>query len=156
MSDVLQMSFSQMQALSQAFSTASNDLGSLNGNITNFLSTISSTIGNWITDSARMKSNAEGIQSSLTSVKNNTMGTWQGQQADKFQSQTYPAIESAMKAFITALDDFSNTLKSKCTDLEDTLTPINENVKNESTDCQDQSTWVSRYAQEHQDAENRN
>ena len=62
MSDVLQMSFSQMQALSQAFSTASNDLGSLNGNITNFLSTISSTIGNWITDSAKMKGNAEDIQ----------------------------------------------------------------------------------------------
>ena len=154
MSDVLQMSFSQMQALSQAFSTASNDLGSLNGNITNFLSTITSTISDWTTKSQTMQSDAEGIQSTLTKVKDNTMGTWQGQQAEKFQGQTYPVIESAMQKFITALEDFSGTLSDKCKELENYLTPINTNIKNEATDCQNQSTWVSRYAQEHQNAEN--
>lgn len=150
MADVLQMSFSQMQALSQAFSTASNDLGSLNGNINSFLSTISTTISEWTTKSAGMKTDAEGIQSNLTAVKNNTMGTWQGQQAENFQNQTYPAIESAMKDFISALEEFSNILKAKCQELEDTLTPINNNIEKESGECDSQSEWVKNYAQKHQ------
>lgn len=150
MADVLQMSFTQMQALSQAFSTASNDLGSLNGNINSFLSTISTTISEWTTKSAGMKTDAEGIQSNLTNVKDTTMGTWQGQQAENFQNQTYPAIESAMKDFISALEEFSNILKAKCQELEDTLTPINNNIEKESGKCDSQSEWVRNYAQQHQ------
>lgn len=154
MSDVLQMSFSQMDALSQAFNTASNNLDSLNGDITKFLNDISGKINDWVTNSTTMKGNAEDIQSTLTKVKDSTMGSWKGQQADKFQGQTYPVIESAMNDFIKALEDFSNTLKTKCTELENALTPINTNIKKEATDCQEQSGWVSRYAQEHQNAEN--
>lgn len=150
MADVLQMSFSQMQALSQAFSTASNDLGSLNGNITNFLSTITSTISDWTSKSQTMQTDAEGIQSNLTNVKDTTMNTWQGQQAETFQNDTYPVIESAMKDFIGALQDFSDTLNKKCTELEDALTPINANIKTEAGECETQSGWVRDYAQKHQ------
>lgn len=110
MADMLQMSYPEMENLSKAFSTASEELDKLNSDISNFLSDISGKIDEWKSKSTNLSGDASGTQERLNSVKNETRNTWQGDQADRFDGETYPVVYDALTKFKDQLESFSSTL----------------------------------------------
>lgn len=150
MADMLQMSYQDMEALANAFTQASGDLDGLSSGITGFLSEISAQIDTWKGKVQELSGTATDIRSTLDGVEKQTRSTWQGDQAEKFDG-TYEQICKTMQSLADNLANFTNSLASVYSNLEGPLTDINQSVSNESTDCSDNSTWISAYKQSHQD-----
>ena len=149
MADMLQMSYSEMENLSKAFSTASDELDTLNNDISNFLSDISGKIDEWKSKSTGLSGNASDTQEHLNNVKNDTRTTWQGDQADRFDSETYPVVYDALTKFKDQLESFSSTLATLFSGLETTLNELSQSVTEGASNCSEDSTWIADYAEQH-------
>lgn len=150
MADMLQMSYSEMENLASAFTTASGELDTLHGNIASFLSDISSKIDEWKNKSTTLSDDATNTQTTLDGIKNNTRSTWQGDAAEKFDSETYPVVYDALTKFNDELDSFAATLATLYSGLESTLNNLNTDVQTGSENCSEDSAWISNYASQHQ------
>ena len=149
MADMLQMSYPEMENLSKAFSTASEELDKLNSDISNFLSDISGKIDEWKSKSTNLSGDAFGTQERLNSVKNETRNTWQGDQADRFDGETYPVVYDALTKFKDQLESFSSTLATLFSGLETTLNELSQSVNEGADNCSEDSTWIANYAEQH-------
>lgn len=154
MTDILQMSYSEMESLAAAFESASDQLNQMEKEANALMIQVGQmTNQDWVKATNEAIQKTEDTARPLNQIMESVEGVWQGERYQDFSCNVYPSIEKSLNDVSQEFTAFLETLRA----LNDTVLLEMEHilkiVSTQSTECNKTAVWIQNYTVQHMCAE---
>lgn len=154
MTDMLQMSYSEMESLAAAFESASNHLKQMGKAATVLMIQVGQmTNQDWVKATNEAIQKTEDTAHPLNQIMESVEGVWQGERYQDFSCNIYPSVEKSLNDISQEFTAFLETLRA----LNDTalleMGRILRIILTQSIECNKTAVWIQNYTVQHMCAE---
>lgn len=154
MSDILKMSYSDMNQLSEAFEKAASDLSEISINAFRMMIDIQNVMENdWNRQIENNMQTTADILSPLDAIASSIGDSWQGDRYEDFVGNLYPEIQQVLFSMQDELKYLQYSVSSVSKKLNDVLNPFVKQMDDQKAECERIASWIISYMNEHQEIE---
>lgn len=150
MSDVLKMTYSDMEQLTNAFNKTALDLNEISCNAFRMMTDIQNvTAKDWIKQIENNIQTTEDILSPLDSIASSIGSSWQGDRYEDFVGNLYPEIQRILLSMQEELQNLQNSITVASEQLNDVLNPLVKKIAEQKVECENIAKWINDYMLKH-------